>query len=127
VSKDELKLLAELSEAPDGFIRGDLVSFYECWWWVSFADSKRPIGDQFLGVAIIKAPEPLIGAMSWSRECNPGGEMFYVQVPDEYGDPPEEWKNKLISDKARIDELTQQWHGCGCKTLAEFDEDGLDD
>ena len=38
------ELLTEEAENPEG------------WWWLSFADSRRPAGSQFLGACLVRAP-----------------------------------------------------------------------
>lgn len=92
------------------------------WHWVSFADSNKPTGAQFLGVAIVRAMNVGHAAMvCWRHGCNPGGQVMAVPVPEEFGPPPPEWDHKLITDKARINELTNQWHGCDADTIENLE------
>ncbi len=96
------------------------------WWWLSFCDTDRPSGEQLIGIAIVRAPDFIFAVMAANRTgCNPGGEVMGLPVPSEFGDPPDEWNHKLITDKARVDALTQQWHGCECKTIAELEAEEL--
>jgi hypothetical protein len=92
------------------------------WWWCSFADDARPAGTQFLGVAIVKAAN--VGhasSVAWRAGCNPGGQLMAVPVPSELGDPPADMDHKLITERERLDALTQEWHGCSVKSLAEHE------
>ena len=63
------------------------------WWWLSFASTE----DGFLGVAIV----PGGGVMEASLNarllgCNPGGEVWSVQIPAEHV-PDEKYLNRLLS------------------------------
>lgn len=94
------------------------------WQWVSFADPNLPAGTQFLGVAIVRAHNVGHAAMiCHERGINPGGEVMAFPIPEDLGDPPAEWDHKLVRDKADVERMTQEWHRCGCKTLAEFEEE----
>ena len=44
-------------------------------WWLSFADPNLPEGSQFLGCAVVEAPDFILAVQEahW-RKCNPGGE-----------------------------------------------------
>ena len=52
------------------------------WWWLSFADARRPRGSRNLGVSIVEA-DTLYGAIAVShiRGCNPGGQVAICRVP----------------------------------------------
>ena len=59
-------------------------------WWLSFCDTRRPDGYQFLGVAIVEA-DGFLQAIDKAHvlNINPGGEVrgFPVQdIPSEYHD-----------------------------------------
>jgi len=59
-------------------------------WWLSFADPKRPAGQQFLGVAVVEAPEFILACMTAKTYgCNPGGEVQGWPMPDLPPDAPE--------------------------------------
>ncbi len=91
--------------------------------WLSFADPHRPKGSQFLGVAIVQglnADDALANA--WTTSCNPGGEVTVMTVLGQYGDPPLEYRYRLISDRNILDKLTEIWIGGGCETVAEYEE-----
>lgn len=58
------------------------------WWWLSFCDSEKPPGAQFLGVAIVLAPN-FFAAVHKAQMLglNPGGEingsrLTTTQTPD---------------------------------------------
>jgi hypothetical protein len=85
--------------------------------WLSFVDADRPVGTQFLGVAIIEVMEVMAANMrdelrlmfpnhepgaEWiaaaAREahrlgCNPGGEVASVEIDDDHGVP----RGRLLS------------------------------
>lgn len=50
--------------------------------WLSFCDSNRPKGRQFLGAAVVEAND-LAEAItkSWPEGCNPGGEVLSAEIP----------------------------------------------
>jgi len=84
------------------------------WHWVSFASGDLPVGQQFLGVAIVRAWN--VGHASqvcWEHGCNPGGSVMAMPIPEQFGAPPDVWNHKLIRDKAEVERLTREWHGCG--------------
>jgi hypothetical protein len=58
----------------------------QTWWWLSFCDTSRPAGTQFLGTAVVEA-QSVSGALMQARRlgCNPGGEVKgfpFVGTPD---------------------------------------------
>lgn len=72
--------------------------------WLSFADPKRPSGEQFLGVAIIEAPDFLTAVLlSHSLGANPGGEVMGAAYPDGFPLPPDRYRGRLLS----LDELQE--------------------
>lgn len=78
-------LLAEESVEPDR------------WWWLSFADGDLPVGSQFLGVAVVRAPGFVWATMEARRRgINPGGEVQGLPFPDEI-EPPARFTNRLLS------------------------------
>ena len=84
-------------------------------WWLSFADPERPEGQQFLGVAVVEAPEFLMATlMARMHGCNPGGEVQGYEVPDDYSGPPLPM-NQLLS-KADLEAL-----GHKLRTVAELE------
>lgn len=94
------------------------------WWWLSFADATRPKGQQNLGVAIVKATCSADAMrVSWRTGCNPGGEVMSVRVPEGKGDPPIAWQHKLVSGRAAIDVVNQEWFGEKVSTLGELEDE----
>lgn len=65
------------------------------WWWLSFCDTTRPKGEQFLGVAIVQAGG-IVSAVGEAHRlgCNPGGEVQGWPMPLV---PAEEWRERLLS------------------------------
>lgn len=50
--------------------------------WLSFADPKRPAGEQFLGVALVEADDMTEALrVAWRTRCNPGGEVNGYELP----------------------------------------------
>lgn len=93
------------------------------WQWLSFCDTDKPEGQRFIGVAIVRGWSVADAAlMAHVLGCNPGGQVMAVPAPEHFGDPPIEWQNKLVTDKAEIERLTEQWCGDGrCSTIAEIE------
>jgi len=56
-------------------------------WWLSFCDVDRPVGSQFIGVALVSVPvnSTLVNAVyeAWDQGCNPGGEVMGLRIPKE--------------------------------------------
>lgn len=89
-------------------------------WWLSFADPELPAGQQFLGVAIVQAPDFVMAArVAKTYGCNPGGEVRGWEIPDDY-DGPELPLNRLLTK----DEMTTL--GLEPVSLAEMEEEGLE-
>ena len=68
------------------------------WFWLSFADPKRPTGQQFLGVAIVEG-WTIQEAVTRSHliGVNPGDcEISFAQIPEEHL-PPEEFRHVLMT------------------------------
>lgn len=67
------------------------------WWWLSFADARRPIDEQFLGVAIVQGTNMVDAVRNAHRlRCNPGGEVqgLSIVVGRVPSDP---WRNRLLT------------------------------
>jgi hypothetical protein len=75
------------------------------WWWLSFCDASRPVGEQFLGVSIVGPAQSMGHAsmLAWARGCNPGGEIVGGPVrPGGIEQLPEADRNRLLTrDEAR--------------------------
>lgn len=70
-------------------------------YWLSFVDGDRPRGERFLGVAIVEAlNEFVVIPAAWAAGVNPGGEVQFVQIPNEM-DIPIQYINRLM-DKDEI-------------------------
>lgn len=79
-------------------------------WWLSFADSTRPVGQQFLG-AVIAEGETLDDVIieAHIRGCNPGGEVasvgpispWWPQVPEAFKRAPR-WVLMSREDMERL-------------------------
>ena len=87
-------------------------------WWLSFADPHLPKGQQFLGVAIVEAPDFIFACrLAKTLGCNPGGEVRGWEVPDSYEGPPPLPLNRLMS-KSEMEAL-----GHDMVTLDELEEE----
>jgi hypothetical protein len=73
------------------------------WFYLSFADSRLPNGEQWLGAAIVQADD-VSGAMTeaWRRGINPGGEIVAVEVEHM---PPARFLNRLMISKAELRDM----------------------
>lgn len=80
------RLLAEERSKPQGL------------WWLSFCDVDKPAGEQFLGVAIVRAGGP-VSAMqrAWDLGINPGGEVMNYQLPDDAAARVRPYMDRLLS------------------------------
>lgn len=59
------------------------------WWWLSFCDPDRPSGQRFLGVVVIEASTFMEAIeLSHSTQCNPGGEVQGLPLPEGLAIPP---------------------------------------
>jgi hypothetical protein len=78
------------------------------WFWFSFADGTLPEGSQFLGCAVVEAPDFHSAVMTtWILGCNPGGEVKAQEIPDQLMPAiPLSDRNRLLTrvDAARLDE-----------------------
>ena len=55
------------------------------YFWLSFADKRKPKGRRFLGVCVIKADSfPHAVTEAWRLNCNPGGEVLGHEIEKEY-------------------------------------------
>jgi hypothetical protein len=79
------------------------VDSQECWWWLSFCDNV-----QFLGVAIVQAPDVKEALLTARRAgCNPGGEVLARRIPeDKLPDP--RLRHKLLS-RADLNAAGLRW------------------
>lgn len=85
------------------------------YYWMSFCDTSKPRGEQFLGVAIM-GPAPIVGVahlMSWVLGCNPGGECEIFQVPeDEVPNIPDAFRNRLLTK--------EEAYSLGAKSVSDW-------
>ena len=65
------------------------------WWWLSFADGEKPKGEQFLGVAVVKAINVTEAIReAWRLGINPGGECAFQELAKA---PPRNIRRRLLS------------------------------
>lgn len=65
-------------------------------YWLSFCDTAKAEGSQFLGVAIVRAPDPVHAAVVAAQlGCNPGGEVLITRIEHERL-VRREWMNRLL-------------------------------
>lgn len=96
-SKSERLLALALNDAVEN-------DFELQYWWLSFADSSRPTGQQFLGVTVVKACGMALAVMrSHSLKINPGGEVRGVVIPAHVPPPAE------LTDQQHLFYLERQW------------------
>lgn len=92
------------------------------WWWLSFADTRRPRGSQWLGMCVVQAHD-LVAAIrvAWAQGLNPGGQVM-SQDFDAVPAPPPAMLGRLITDRAELERLAIEWHGVGTETNGEAKE-----
>lgn len=76
------------------------------WWFLSFSSTDRPKGRQFLGAALVKGYD--VGDAAASAHvynCNPGGEVLGIALPD-IPEPAPEWTNRLLTKAEAEDHKT---------------------
>lgn len=67
------------------------------WWWLSFADEKKPQGSQFLGAVLLEANDMSDAVLKSKRlGLNPGGEVLGAMLGG-HKEPPKEQTYKLLS------------------------------
>ena len=75
---------------------------YDAWWWISFVDSGRPEGSQFLGVTVVQGGSlPRALANAWDLGINPGGEALALQIPAP-NVPASHLRNRLLAREESI-------------------------
>lgn len=69
-------------------------------WWLSFADTQRPVGEQFIGGAIVRATH-LMEAVQAAHYLgiSPGGKVIGSAIPSNYHVPPQFVERLLNSDE----------------------------
>jgi hypothetical protein len=73
-------------------------------WWMSFADPGRSKGQQFLGLVILEAPTPREAMQkAWDMEINPGGQIMFIELPNEMKAEYERYMNRLLQKVDLID------------------------
>lgn len=92
------------------------------WYWCSICDLDKPEGERLVGVAIMRDPYT---RPTWAAEVEhiARAETLIHAVPADFGDPPDEWADKLLTDKRRIEALTQEWHKGPAMTLGEYEDE----
>ena len=76
------------------------------YWWLSFADGKRPEGEHFLSVAIVDSTGFLPAVMkTHDLKINPGGSCKGIEIPTTMT-VPEEFQNRLIT-RRQVDEVAK--------------------
>lgn len=75
------------------------------WWWLSFCDATRPKVTQFLGGALIHAPNEIMALeRAWELGVNPGGEVgFAGPIPEDA--IPEGLPREVLMSKETIAEF----------------------
>ncbi len=66
------------------------------WWWLSFCDGSLPEGTQFLGAAVVDG-ETFADAIIRAHRlgCNPGGEVMFVEIPED-ALPAPSYRHRLL-------------------------------
>ena len=82
------------------------------WWYLSFADSELPTGEQWLGACVVSAPSAEAAVMvAHLLKCNPGGEVMLHPIESSITVPLEFCERLLTRED--LDQLEQgalqQW------------------
>jgi hypothetical protein len=80
-------------------------------WWLSFCDTDKPAGTQFLGACIV-GPASDIGEaaqLAWWLGINPGGEVAAQPIPQTLlGTTPFDYLGRLLT-RAECDAVDKLW------------------
>jgi len=84
------------------------------WWWLSFCDPSKPVGQQFLGACVIRGASIEAAVRNAHLfAINPGGEVQGLEIPDRITVP--EWAHKRLlthEETLQLDrEIEQQVNG----------------
>lgn len=103
----------ESFKASDGYLKvRSMLGIYMAYY-LSFCDTNRPTGQQFIGACIVPIGDNSLDGLeiairfAWKMGCNPGGEVKSVFMGDELQKRFERFSNRLMS-KAQIDEMDAQ-------------------
>lgn len=71
------------------------------WFYLSFADSAKPRGEQFLGATVVEAEHELLAIpRAWELGVNPGGEVKFFELPfitaEDIPTAAQKYVNKLV-------------------------------
>lgn len=102
---DRVRVTSTFQEGPVKERRGPEHPEPGGWWWLSFCDTSKPKGQQFLGVVVIEGVD-LRGAIqrSWALGLNPGGEVMSIALTGGTV-PADGWRNRLLTR----DEAEEAW------------------
>jgi hypothetical protein len=79
----------------------------DAWWWLSFVDDSRPVGDRFVGACWLQGPSiQTVLTQSHLLGINPGGSVQFVQCPEDF-QVPERWSYRLLN-RAQIAVMDQE-------------------
>lgn len=118
---DQLRMGAEINAAQTGTPMPTWVKTPRReWWWLSFLDPTRPLGQQRLGVSIVNMPEGSGMAdvlnMAYLLGCNPGGEVraqLFVEANNSGVRVPEDFVGRLLTreEAQHLDDwMFQRYH-----------------
>lgn len=92
-------------------------------YYLSFADTKKPRGTQWLGCAYVEAeslPHATLHELV-RHGCNPGGEVMSIELPI---DAPikQNYRNRLLNE-----EELRESSGCGDRVLLDMDGNEIEE
>lgn len=98
------------------------------WWWVAMTMPSRPKGQRALGAFVTRvhlegsAIQLAMMKSKWGDGC----EYLAGSMPPEYGDPPVEYRDRILS-KEEAEQLALEWGGQRIATQDEIADAMLDD
>jgi len=70
----------------------------ERWWWLSFVDDERPVGQRCLGVTVVEGRDFQSAVERASAlGINPGGEVAGVELPPPLSEQYRHYRGRLVS------------------------------
>lgn len=88
--------------------------------YLSFADSDRPAGSQWLGSCIVPGTFPACVSVAWAMGCNPGGEVLSSDIPESM-EIPEYVVGRLYKTREAVQGLFDRLGWGKAQTIEEYE------
>lgn len=75
-------------------------------WWLSFCDTDKPEGEQFVGACIVEDAPDMVRAVerAWELGLNPGGQVAGMPLSDW----PKDQAHRLVEDPEKAEALADR-------------------